>query len=160
MFLTVHGPTGALIGALAPDPVSAFALGVLSHAILDIVPHGDEALGPQCKGATCTHREEVRFMLRLAIVDAVIMAGVLAALSTPWRTIPTLPMLSGFLGGVVPDILQGLGTAFPRIRPLAWCKTIHDAVHLRVIPYDPPFRIGIIVQIAVLALVVGASRMI
>lgn len=158
MFLTVHGTAGALVGALAPDPVSAFALGVLSHAVLDIIPHGDEALGPQCTGPTCTHREEVRFMLRLAIIDAILMTGVLAFTFTPWRTTPTLPILFGFLGGVIPDVLQGLGAAFPHIRPLARFKDFHDIVHTRIIPYDPPFRIGFCVQLATLVAIVLLTR--
>lgn len=159
MFLTIHGTAGALVGSLTGNPVSAFALGVLSHAILDIIPHGDEALGPQCAGPTCSHREEVRFMLRLAIVDAIVMAFVLALVFVPWRTTPTLPMLAGFAGGVIPDILQGLGAAFPRIRLLARFKEIHDFIHVRIIPYDPTFRVGFSLQLITLAaIIVGALR--
>lgn len=151
MFLTVHGTTGALVGSLTGNPVSAFALGVLSHAVLDIIPHGDEALGPQCAGPTCTHREEVRFMLKLAIIDAIVMSFVLAFAFVPWRITPTLPMLAGLVGGVIPDVLQGLGTAFPRIRLFARCKKIHDFIHVRLIRYDPTFRVGFAVQIMTLA---------
>lgn len=158
MFLTVHAPVGALVGALAPDPVSGFLLGVLSHAVLDVIPHGDEALGPQCAGPTCTHREEVRFMLRLAIIDAIVMASVLAAMFTPWRTMPSLAVVAGVAGAVIPDILQGLGFAFSRIRPLAWCKRVHDFIHLRLILYDPPFRYGVLVQLAVLVATIALSR--
>ena len=155
MFLTVHAPAGALVGAFAPDPVSAFVLGVLSHAVLDIIPHGDEAIGPPCAGQTCTHREEVRLMLRLAIADAALMGIVLATILTPWRALPSFSVLAGIAGGVLPAILQGLGMAFPRIRPLARFKELHDVVHCRIIPYDPPFRCGIIVQVAALALIIA-----
>lgn len=154
MFLTVHGTAGVLVGSLTGNPVSAFALGVLSHAVLDIIPHGDEALGPQCAGPTCSHREEVRFMLKLAIVDAIVMAFVLAFVFVPWRTVPTLPMLAGFAGGVIPDVLQGLGTAFPRIRLFSRFKEIHDVIHVRIIPYDPTFRVGFSLQLITLAAII------
>lgn len=157
MFLTVHGTAGVLVGTLSPDPVSAFALGVLSHAVLDIIPHGDEALGPQCAGPTCTHREEVRFMLKLAIIDAIVMSFVLAFVFVPWRITPTLQMLVGLVGGVIPDVLQGLGTAFQRIRLFARCKKIHDFIHVRIIQYDTTFRVGVAVQIATLAAIVLIS---
>lgn len=156
MFLTVHATAGALVGSLTGNPVSAFALGVLSHAVLDIIPHGDEALGPQCTGKTCTHREEVRFMLKLAIVDAMVMVFVLAFVFVPWRTTPTFPMLAGFAGGVIPDILQGLGAAFPRIRPFARFKELHDFVHVRLVLYDPPFSAGMVVQLITLVTLVAA----
>ena len=159
MFLTVHGPAGALIGAFAPDPVSAFALGVLSHAVLDVIPHGDRSLGPQCAGPTCTHREEVRFMSRLAALDGVIMCGVLAWALAPWRGFPALPILAGIVGGVLPDILQGLHKVVPRVRWLDWCARVHDYFHNRIVRCDPPFRIGIIVQTAALAFIVSAYRM-
>lgn len=158
MFLTVHATAGVLVGSLATNPAVAFAFGVLSHAVLDIIPHGDEKLGPECAGPTCTHREEVRFMLKLAIVDAVIMAAVLAFLFTPWRTTPTLPMLAGFAGGVIPDILQGLGMAFPRIRPFARFKELHDFVHVRLVPYDPSFALGMVVQLLSLAAFIVVYR--
>jgi hypothetical protein len=154
MFLTVHATAGVLAGSLTANPTAAFALGVLSHAVLDIIPHGDEKLGPECTGPTCTHREEVRFTLKLATVDAIVMVAVLAFLLTPWRTTPTTSMLAGFVGGVIPDILQGLGMAFPRIRPFARFKKLHDFVHVRLVTYDPPFATGMVVQLLTLVALV------
>jgi len=39
MMQTSHAASGALIGSLMPDPVSAFAAGVAAHFVLDKVPH-------------------------------------------------------------------------------------------------------------------------
>ena len=45
MIITNHVWTGAVIGAVAPGPVSAFAAGVVSHFVLDQVPHwGDDSI--------------------------------------------------------------------------------------------------------------------
>lgn len=157
MFLTVHGTAGALVGALAPDPVSAFALGVLSHVVLDIIPHGDENLGPQCAGPTCTHREEARFASKLGIIDGVIMCGALALLLTPWVRMPATTVLWGIAGGVIPDVLQGLGMMFPKIRPFARFKELHDYNHAHIIRYDPPLALGMVVQVVTLVAIVIAT---
>jgi len=36
-----HAAAGALVGSLTGAPVAGFALGIASHAIMDIVPHYD-----------------------------------------------------------------------------------------------------------------------
>lgn len=159
MFLTVHGPVGALIGALAPDPVSAFVCSFLSHAVFDAIPHGDKSLGPQCAGPTCTHRDEVRFAMRLAAADGVIMLAVLAWTLAPWRELPALPILAGIAGSVLPDVLQGLHKIVPRVRWFAQCARLHDYFHNRVVRYDPSFPVGLCAQTIALALVIAADRL-
>ncbi len=41
MFLTVHTPLGIIIGQSVANPILAFVFGLISHYILDLIPHGD-----------------------------------------------------------------------------------------------------------------------
>lgn len=147
MFLTIHGPVGALVGALAPDPVSAFALGALSHYAIDAIPHGDERLGGHLEGVA-----KLRFIVRIGLVDAAIAVVALIAILQPWRIWPSFTVLAGVAGGLVPDGLQLLHHLFPRVRWFDWHQWFHDYCHLRIIPYDPRLiPTGLAVQLVVLA---------
>jgi hypothetical protein len=79
---TTHALVGAVAGALAGPPILAGVCGVVSHALLDLVPHEDpEALAP--------------ILLDAAGALAVLALGVLAG---------TPGFVAGALGGVLPDL--------------------------------------------------------
>jgi len=91
VLLTNHVLSGALIGALARRPLSAFAAGVASHFVLDAVPHWGD-WGSQ------------RRFLRVAVPDGLISLatmGVIAA-ATPADRRPAV--LAGMTGAALPDI--------------------------------------------------------
>ena len=91
VLLTNHVLSGALIGALARRPASAFAAGVASHFVLDTVPHwGDWT--------------STRHFLRAAVPDGLISLaamGAIAALSPADRR-PAV--VAGMAGAALPDI--------------------------------------------------------
>ena len=41
MFITVHAAAATALSRYATIPLLAFVLGLLSHFILDMIPHGD-----------------------------------------------------------------------------------------------------------------------
>ena len=91
MLITNHVLSGALVGRVARGPASAFGLGVLSHFVLDAIPHW---------GAWGSRR---RF-LRVAVVDGLVslaVAGALAAVSPSERR-PAV--LAGMAGAALPDL--------------------------------------------------------
>ena len=91
MLLTNHVLSGALIGALARRPLTAFAAGVASHFALDAVPHWGE-WGSR------------RRFLQVAVSDGLIslaVMGVLAAVSSPDRR---AAVLAGMAGAAMPDL--------------------------------------------------------
>ncbi len=91
MLLTNHVLSGALIGALAGRPASAFTAGVTSHFLLDAVPHW---------GKWGSHR---RF-LRVAVADGLISlaAGAALAALSPAERRPAV--VAGMAGAALPDI--------------------------------------------------------
>jgi hypothetical protein len=90
VLLTNHVLSGALIGALARRPVPAFAAGVVSHFVLDALPHwGDWG-------------SQRRFM-RVAVPDglaSLAVMGALTAASPPGRR---AAVLAGMTGAALPD---------------------------------------------------------
>jgi hypothetical protein len=91
VLLTNHVLSGALIGARARGPGQAFAAGVVSHFVLDAIPHW---------GAWGSRR---RF-LRVAVADGLVslaVAGALAAAAPPARR---AAVLAGMAGAALPDV--------------------------------------------------------
>ncbi|CAN5434419.1 hypothetical protein BH11ACT8_BH11ACT8_34280 [soil metagenome] len=87
MLITNHVVSGALVGAAAPGPVTAFVAGIASHFALDSLPHwGDESK-----------------FLPVAVVDGLVgltAMGIIAARTPkPRRT----RVVAGMLGACAPD---------------------------------------------------------
>ena len=91
MLLTNHVLSGALIGALARRPLSAFALGVASHFALDAVPHWGD-WGSQ------------RRFLRVAVPDGLISLATMGAIAAASPSERRLAVLAGMAGAALPDI--------------------------------------------------------
>lgn len=148
MFLTVHAVAGTLVGSMVGNVPTAFTLGILSHFLLDRVPHADPPIvagtGPQVFG----HPVMRRFVL-ISAVDLL-----LAILLTAWL-VSILPgtnvsaLAAGAFGGILPDLLFGCY----RITGNRWLGAldrIHQANH-----YDPKkikvtFTTGMATQIIAL----------
>jgi hypothetical protein len=91
VLLTNHVLSGALVGALARRPLTAFGVGVASHFVLDAVPHWGDWGSPS------------RF-LRVAVPDGLVslaLIGAFAAASPPERR---LAVVAGMAGAALPDI--------------------------------------------------------
>ena len=92
MLVTNHVLSGALIGGVVRHPLPAFTLGVVSHFMLDAVPHWGK-FGSLPGG-----------MLRVAVPDG--LAG-LAVIGTFAAIAPRelrLSVLAGMAGAALPDI--------------------------------------------------------
>jgi hypothetical protein len=90
VLLTNHVLSGALIGALARRPLTAFAAGVASHFVLDAVPHWGD-WGSQ------------RRFLRVAVTDGLISLAATAALAAASPAERRLAVLAGMAGAALPD---------------------------------------------------------
>ncbi len=87
MIITNHVWTGAVIGAVAPGPATAFAAGVASHFALDRLPHwGDDSI-----------------FLRVAVVDGLVGLGAMGLLARAASRGRRRTVLAGMLGACLPD---------------------------------------------------------
>ena len=89
MLLTNHVLAGALIGNVAPGPVSAFAVGVASHFAMDAVPHWGGY--------------EIRDVLPVAVVDGLVGATVLLLVAKATPRARRTKVVAGMLGAAFPD---------------------------------------------------------
>jgi hypothetical protein len=90
VLLTNHVLSGALIGALARRPLTAFAVGTASHFVLDAVPHWGD-WGSQ------------RRFLRVAVPDGLIGLAVMGAFAAAAPADRRLAVLAGMAGAALPD---------------------------------------------------------
>lgn len=124
MYFTTHGLVGAALGAAAGSPAGAVAAGLLSHAVLDAVPHHDVP-GP-----------------RWALVD--IAAGALLL----WLLRRHLGPAAwwGALAATVPD-LEVVLRYYRVLKPGPWGFPSH---HLPFLHHRWPLPEGALVQLALL----------
>jgi hypothetical protein len=90
VLLTNHVLSGALIGALARRPLTAFAVGAASHFVLDAVPHWGEW-------------DSQRQFLRVAVVDGLVSLAAMGAFAAASPADRRLAVLAGMTGAALPD---------------------------------------------------------
>lgn len=154
MFLAVHASVGALTGKVAPDPVSAFVLGFISHFFVDMIPHGDEHMYEgYVNGA-----KKKRAVLYVT-ADALATTALIAVLFLREDFVSTASVFLGIMGSILPDMLVGL---YELLKPkrLTRFHRFHMKNHhflikrLRKFERDIPFKYGLLLQCVVLSYLV------
>lgn len=84
MYYSTHLVAGATAGIIADNPVKGFILGLLSHVVLDMIPHHDHETVTNC-------------LLDVAIGNIMLLVAI-------FLFHPEHHILWGAIGGVVPDI--------------------------------------------------------
>jgi hypothetical protein len=134
---------GVLLGQNVPTPGLAFSLGVASHFMLDLIPHGDSQLYKNYKEG-----HSVKKSVIYAAVDSAFSILLFIYLLETASYASRAAIVAGVIGAVVPDALVALGEGV-RIRPLLWFQRqhirIHDAIASRI--GNITLRSGILMQI-------------
>ena len=89
MLITNHVAGGAVVGAVAPGPVSAFVVGVASHFAMDAVPHWGVV--------------EYDDFLKVAVPDGLIGLAAMSWLTRATRGSRKATVFAGMLGACLPD---------------------------------------------------------
>ncbi len=123
MYLTTHAAVGVLISQTVDRPLWVFVLSVLSHFVLDFIPHGDENIGHWV-------REKKKNALLIGIIDVGLLSLMLIFLYSTQSLPQMAPISAGVIGAVVPDLLSNI---FPVIHHYtSWfflVRLIHGAVN-------------------------------
>ncbi len=147
MFITTHALLGALIGEqVASHPALAFGLGLISHFLADIIPHGDSNL---YKGYVSGSK--VKRAVAYVTVDALVaMLFVLGLFNTGFNE-HRLAISLGILGSVLPDLLVAVYQLF-HVERLRWFNKFHFFFHNLITSKkgDIPLGWGIVMQLIVL----------
>lgn len=137
MMLVPHTCVNAAVGRLFKKPVTAFAAGVVSHALLDLIPHKDIS----------AHKAEG--MLVLVMLGLV---GTSCGVNSPafWCAI----------GGVLPDVEQVLPWTDPKRGRRRWFPTHNRRCHSLAIPGAPDYRVRLFTQslVSATALMIATTR--
>ena len=161
MVLATHAIAGAAVAQLFPDnPALGFGLALVSHFVLDMIPHWDyhlSSLELPADGNKLNRRfhfNNPTFIADLMKIGADGLLGLLAAFiffypQTSWSL---WLLVLGVFGGVLPDWLQFV---FYKYRP-RWLQPLqrfHIWIHARRDFNDRPIA-GVLMQMALAVLIV------
>jgi len=141
MFLTPHTSVALWITTKVTNPWLAFLFGLISHFILDIIPHGDESIGLHKKPG----RQRFLYMIKVAVVDSILAAILVYYYITQSNSFDKLVMAGALLGAWLPDFLW-IGIETFKLNFLNFYIKFHSRVH-RLIDwhyspvYGVPFQI-------------------
>lgn len=147
MFVITHAAIGALIGEYsAGHPAVAFSLGMVSHFLTDIIPHGDTHLYKNYVAGT-----KVKRAIAYAMIDAILTIFFVLFVFNSGLVTDKLTVSLGIVGGVLPDFLVALFEIF-KFRWLLWFHRLHFFFHNLVCSRkgDMPFTSGFAMQIVFL----------
>jgi hypothetical protein len=124
MFITTHAALGALIAQQIPGQnLIAFALGIASHFVSDIIPHGDTK---QYKDYV-SGRGRTR-ALAYVVLDACVSIYFILFLFNANIPSDRLTVSLGMAGGILPDLLVAVYEIW-RIPGLKWFHRLHFFFH-------------------------------
>jgi hypothetical protein len=105
MFLTVHAAAGVIVGIQTGNPIIAFFAGLVSHFVLDMIPHGDQDL---VEGNDTFSDKEKKLLHKVGNIDTVIMLAELAVLYSTGLMPLTFSVAAALVGALLPDFLNAL----------------------------------------------------
>ena len=114
MLITNHVVAGAVIGAVAPGPASAFALGIVSHAALDALPHWGHP--------------DYEVFIKVAVVDGLVGLTTLVALARSTSPERRSSVVAGMLGSCLPDADKPSTLFFGRSPFPGWVDEVHKRI--------------------------------
>lgn len=159
MFITIHAAAATLIGAQTDSPAIAFCLGVISHFILDIIPHGDMELGKRFFGLKISNLREEDKLKTMAIygsMDACAMVLLLIFMFKNFDFARSEGVSWAIIGGILPDILVGF-YQLTKMKYLKWFYQYHRWNHfliLNKLKRDLPIKYGIVMQAVILVAII------
>ena len=124
MTLTTHAAIGTAIGYTIHQPLLGFTVGLLSHFLVDMIPHGDSVLAEQLK----VHRVNVKRIIAYGTVDAVIALILILAMFNVGGFPSTASFTAAVVGSILPDLLIGI-YELTKTKYLVWFNRLHFFFH-------------------------------
>lgn len=134
LFSPVHILAGmALAKAVPGGELPVFATAVLSHLLLDAIPHGDTGIGHWVHSSP-DRKTKLSRLLPMSVADQVIALVVfLILLRSPlFSSVPLPLLLAGAIGSILPDYITGFRDLCKKAP--TWLETLHrlhDRCHFR-----------------------------
>lgn len=156
MFITVHAAAATIIGKKVNNSIIAFILGLISHFILDLIPHGDENLGKKFLGVNIKTREDFRILALYGSIDSCFLAMFLIFFFKTFDFATSDNVVWAIIGGILPDILVALHkiTNLKILKPIAKIHAYNHGWIIKKIKGDVPLQYGVLMQIISMILIV------
>lgn len=133
MLATTHSLTGAVIAKLAPTPTLGYAAALLSHPILDYIPHWDMR--------TRHTKRPMNHIVIFSLIDAVV--GLSLGFLLMKAVVPPTQLFFTMAFAQLPDWIEApylvFGWKFP---PFSWIRSFQHKVHNKL-----PFPDGFLSQL-------------
>ncbi|MEK7653287.1 MAG: hypothetical protein AAB358_02320 [Patescibacteria group bacterium] len=153
MFITVHAVAATIVGKQIHNSALAFLVGMLSHFILDMIPHGDENLGDKFFGIKIREKRDLKMIALYGACDAFVLAIYLIFLFKNFSFAKEDSVSWAIIGGLLPDIMVVIYKMrrFKILKkPVAWHFKIHHFLIAKT-KFNPPLKYGVIMQIFLFA---------
>lgn len=148
MTITTHATIGAVIGQATGSPEVAFSLGMASHFLVDMIPHGDTGLSDNFR----IHKRRRKHAMAYAIIDGIVAVFFVLLLANVRDLSATPAFTWGIVGSVLPDLLIGVYeiTKTPWLR---WFNKMHFWFHNYFVKRrgDVPLYYAILAQVVLIA---------
>lgn|GEM_PF-350747 len=148
-FLT-HVAVGSAVGLATKNPYLGFAAGVVSHHIIDVIPHSDPgSLGISAKDIL---KKENRGGLVWAVSDAIVGAGLFIFILLKFNF--ESAVLWGMIGAVLPDLIDNSpfwSLPLRQFFPFNYYHRFHEKFHF-TISAKRYFWLGFLTQIVLICL--------
>ena len=148
MYLTTHTSIALLIATKIANPFLGLSLGIISHFILDISPHGEEK---SVMSSRTSKRQQVWAMFRLASIDAIIAIVFLIVFLWQYQPQNYWLFIVTVFGAWLPDLAWG-SIEFFKLKSIAWILKFHHKVH-DLISWDYPLVYGLLFQLLFLVFI-------
>jgi len=159
MFITAHAAIATVIGRQVNNSLLAFLIGLISHFIFDLIPHGDSKLGQRFWGERLKFlkdRREFKFMAIYGSLDSLTLAFYLIFIFKNFEFARADNVIWAIIGSILPDVL----VAIYKLREFKWLKwffDFHAKNHnylVNKINFDWPIKYGIVMQLILITLVI------
>lgn len=147
MFLTTHVSTTLLLCQGVSNPILAFFIGLISHYLLDIIPHGDYIKEKHSYllediNKVKQNKEDLRRFYIIAPLDVSVALLLTGYLYLTNQITNEAVILVGVAGAILPDALIGLNYLFStKSKIIKKINSLHLKVHTLV--SDIPFPLAL-----------------
>lgn len=133
MTLTTHAAVGMVAATWAQDPVVGFFAAMLSHYLLDAIPHGDEYVYWRL-----VHNSKDPYGLAITLTDITSLLLLSMATLNFKTNVDTGLLWVGIIGGILPDVLMTLQTKIRTnfLNKSGMIAKISTALYTVLVPHD------------------------
>lgn len=150
----VHAGAAIIVAQYTQNPILAFLYGLLSHILLDMVPHGDSRLYQKYKNKEYSLQKAAAKTI-LDSIGTIILTVLFFNLNLP---APNLILSLAIVGAILPDVLIGFYELMSPNTP-KWLKIIHkwhfknhDLIAKK---YDLSWKHGLFLQVIVFLILIS-----